>query len=168
MHHAFNNVCGCDSVQYWWARSLSHPAGPDPCSETPARSRLEKWCWTWQRRPRPPTSSCHQQTHSSSTNHSTAHSALQPMDSHHASDPKPYQASWNNWNPSPSSTVLLFPIFFISTLNSNVCTDRESWRMQNQRCMCPALARWGSMNDFFWSLMKDLQNDARCVGKNWD
>ncbi len=65
------------------------------------------------------------------TNHSTAHSALQPMDSHHASEPKPYQASWNNWNPSPSSTVRLFPILFISTLNSNVCTDRESWRMQS-------------------------------------
>ncbi len=53
---------------------LSHPAGPDPCSETPARSRLGKWCWTRQRRHRPPTSSYHQQTHGYS--HQSQHCSL--------------------------------------------------------------------------------------------
>lgn len=49
---------------------------------------------------------------------------------YHMADPKPYQASWNSWNPSPNNTVFLLPSFFISTLRSKVWKKGNRWTVR--------------------------------------
>lgn len=50
--------------------------------------------------------------------------------SHHGSDPKPYQASWRIWKPKPNRTVFLVPRVLISRVRKRVCGQRGDENLQ--------------------------------------